>query len=139
MREGDALGETDLPTLLANLQPTLDDAHYVFCTVANPAALHLAALATFKEEEGWSLVLEHSVANAHGIAARDLFARITLTVQSSLHAVGLTAAVAGALAQQNISANIVAARHHDHLFVPKADAVQALDVLHELAVSSAKE
>ncbi len=134
-----AFAETDLPTLLANLQPKLDVADYVFCTVASSAALHETALATFKEEEGWSLILERSIAKAHGITVDDLFARITLTVHSSLHAVGLTAAVAVALAQQNISANIVAARHHDHLFVPKPDALRALDVLHKLAVSSVPE
>ena len=62
------------------------------------------------------------------------FRRITLGVQSSLEAVGLTAAVAGALTAVGISANVVAAFHHDHVFVPAeraADAMARLDLLRE--------
>jgi hypothetical protein len=40
-----------------------------------------------------------------------------LTVHSSLEAVGLTAAVARKLALHGISANVVAAYYHDHIFV----------------------
>jgi hypothetical protein len=53
-------------------------------------------------------------------------------VHSSLEAVGLTAAVAGALTAAGISANVVAAFHHDHVFVPadRAEAAMAqLDLL----------
>lgn len=46
------------------------------------------------------------------------WARIVLGVHSSLEAVGLTACVAEALATRGIGANIVAAMHHDHVFVP---------------------
>ena len=58
--------------------------------------------------------------------------RITLTVHSSLEAVGLTAAVATCLAQAGISANVVAAYHHDHVFVPEADAETAVQALRQL-------
>ena len=59
---------------------------------------------------------------------------ITLTVHSSLEAVGLTAAVSRALAEENISCNVVAAYYHDHLFVPVGDGERAMEVL--LALSS---
>jgi hypothetical protein len=52
-----------------------------------------------------------------------------LTVHSSLDAVGLTAAVAGKLAEHGISANVVAASYHDHIFVPRDKAEQALRLL----------
>ena len=50
-------------------------------------------------------------------------------VHSSLAAVGLTAAVAAALADHGISANVVAAFYHDHIFVPAERAEEALAAL----------
>lgn len=65
---------------------------------------------------------------------------LTLSVQSDLHDVGLTAAVATTLAQAGIAYNVVAAVHHDHLFVPAdaADAaLAALATLQRAAVARA--
>ena len=50
-----------------------------------------------------------------------------------LHAVGLTAAVASCLAEQGISANVLAAYYHDHVFVPHD---QAEDAMHALQLLS---
>jgi hypothetical protein len=61
------------------------------------------------------------------------WARITLGVHSSLAAVGLTARVATALAACGISANVVAAFHHDHVFVPWDRRQEALTVLRALS------
>ena len=61
------------------------------------------------------------------------WARITLTIHSSLEAVGLTAAVAAALAARGISANMIAAVHHDHVFVPWERREEAMTALRELA------
>ncbi|WP_036823971.1 ACT domain-containing protein, partial [Photobacterium sanctipauli] len=58
-----------------------------------------------------------------------VFKGITLTVHSSLEAVGLTAAVATRLAEYSISANVVAAYYHDHVFVPVNRAEEALQAL----------
>jgi hypothetical protein len=57
------------------------------------------------------------------LAYKGKFKQITLTVHSSLDAVGLTAAVATKLASYGISSNVVAAYYHDHIFVQteKAD------------------
>ena len=60
------------------------------------------------------------------------WARITLGVQSSLAAVGLTARVATILAERGIAANVIAGYHHDHVFVPwdrRDEALQALRAL----------
>jgi RimJ/RimL family protein N-acetyltransferase len=51
-------------------------------------------------------------------AGEPLWARIELSVHSSLEAVGLIAAVASRLAAAAIPVNPWAAWHHDHLFVP---------------------
>jgi hypothetical protein len=58
-------------------------------------------------------------------------------VDSSLEAVGLTAAVAGALAAAGISANVVAAFHHDHVFVPADRGVEAMACLDRLRAAGA--
>lgn len=67
-----------------------------------------------------------------GACTDSTFKRITLSVYSSLEAVGLTAAVASALAKERISANVIAAYHHDHVFVPADKANQAVQILTKL-------
>ena len=126
-------GLTDLDQLLAHLEPSLREGEYVFITVDDDTMTdELQPLATFAEDEGRSLIVERERAEAAGLAVEGVFRCITLTVRSSLEAVGLTAAVATALAEAGISANVVAAFHHDHVFVPAADAERALSVLRGL-------
>jgi hypothetical protein len=55
--------------------------------------------------------------------------RITLTVHSALDGIGLTAAVSAELTAAGIPCNVVAALHHDHVFVPAAQAEAALAAL----------
>lgn len=125
-------GGTDLRRLLSSLQPVLLKPDYVFCTVAD--ATHadfrgLEPLASFLEDEGLSLILEQGVADRLGLIYASVFRAITLSVHSSLDAIGLTAAVAGKLADHGISANVVAASYHDHIFVPRDKAKKALALL----------
>ena len=58
--------------------------------------------------------------------------QITLMVFSSVSGVGLTAAVAKALSKERIPANVVAATHHDHIFVPSKHADNAIKTLRAL-------
>ena len=58
-----------------------------------------------------------------------MFQRITLRTHSSLEAVWLTVAVSTCLAEHGINANIIAAYHHDHIFVPADHVAQALALL----------
>jgi hypothetical protein len=51
-------------------------------------------------------------------------------------AVGLTAAVSGHLANVGISRNVVAAFHHDPIFVPIAESDRALAALTALSAQS---
>lgn len=128
-------GETDLKTILQSLSPNLLDETYVFCTVSDagygdyPEA---APIATFQETEGLTLVTTQERADALSLGYEGLFSCISLQVHSSLESVGLTAVVAGKLAMYEISANMIAGYYHDHLFVPKAKASEALELLSNL-------
>ena len=126
-------GIVDLSVLLAQMRPALTEGEFVFCTFPDKdvrSHLHLAPVGMFVEEEGLTLVIERSVAEGNQIDCSAPFRRIVLTVHSSLEAVGLTAAVATALAECGISANMIAAFHHDHIFVPSDRAEAALAALH---------
>jgi len=128
-------GEEDLDKLLALLQPSLLPGDFVFYTAANLKYGDLAELqpiASYQEDEGLTLVLDAQAADDAGLAYESVFNCITLKVHSSLEAVGLTAAVSGKLAGKGISANVIAAYHHDHVFVPKNRAQLALQLLSEL-------
>ncbi|MEP7144332.1 MAG: ACT domain-containing protein [Ferruginibacter sp.] len=57
---------------------------------------------------------------------------MTLTVHSSLEAVGLTAAFATELSNEGISCNVVAAFYHDPIFVTQKDAGKAIKVLQNM-------
>ena len=52
---------------------------------------------------------------------------ITLSVHSSLDAVGFLAAITNKLAAAAISFNPVSAYYHDHLFIPANRAEQAMN------------
>ena len=125
-------GETDLTKLLATLSPSLNNQDYVFCTVKDGVYgdfIEAKPLVSFAEKEGLTLVLPKASADAAGMVYQGSFKCITLNVHSSLEAVGLTAVVAGKLAAHNISANVMAAYFHDHVFVAAADADRALALL----------
>ncbi|MHA2937635.1 ACT domain-containing protein [Vibrio sp. RC27] len=126
-------GITDLDQLLQTMSPKLLDQEFVFCTVDKKLSecVGLNPIATFIESEGLTLVLEKSEAEKAKLSFEGAFRQLTLTVHSSLEAVGLTAAVATKLASNGISANVIAAYYHDHIFVPVADATLALAALKE--------
>ena len=128
------IGETDLATLLRTLEPVLDGNEWVFVRVEDGEVPKYMphALASFREKEGMTLVIPRMKATEVQHSSGPM-ARITLAVHSSLEAVGLTAAVSRALANDGISANMIAAYHHDHVFVPLALADRAMNCLRGLS------
>lgn len=131
-------GETDLATLLSGLNPVLQPESWVFVSVLvlDPDVfIRLEPKATFREKEGVTLLLLQSVADAEGFAYETVFNCITCEVHSSLEAVGLTAAMSRALTAENISANVIAAFYHDHIFVPQQDAERAVNALKALTLN----
>jgi hypothetical protein len=127
-------GETNLASLLQNMKPERNAGEYVFCLVDSlQRAAELQPLCTFQEKEGITVILSKEQADTESIQYSIVCAWITLTVHSSLEAVGLTAAVSKALTEENISCNVVAAYYHDHIFVPIKDAEHAMKTLLTIA------
>lgn len=124
-------GETDLERLLAGLDPVLHEGTYVFATVEEmPSGVD--PVLTFTEAEGRTLIVSVSAARRAGLAGVFPSAWITVRIHSSLAAVGLLARITTALADAGISCNPVSAYYHDHLFVPRDRADEAMEVLREL-------
>ena len=128
-------GMMKLKDMLGALDPQLGSERWVFLCLSEPEYLQLqdmAPLATFQEAEGITVVVSEAEALQLGKPVESVFRQVTLQVHSSLDAVGLTAAVSTCLTQAEISANVIAAYYHDHIFVPEARAEDALAALLEL-------
>jgi hypothetical protein len=125
--------ERDLTALLAGLRPVLNPGRYVYCTLPGRVPPGLRPVVTVAEAEGVTVVVPQEEADSLGLRYEYIAGWITLRIHSALEAVGLTAAVATALADHGISCNVAAGFHHDHLFVPAADAERALRALEELS------
>ncbi|MFI1438543.1 ACT domain-containing protein [Streptomyces fructofermentans] len=134
----DAAGpERDLDRLLSGMEPALHPGRFVFTTVpGSTAPPGLSPVVTVVEDEGLTLVLEQSEADAAHLPYDYTAGWITLRIHSALDAVGLTAAVARTLADAGLSCNVVAGFHHDHLFVPHERAREAVALLERLAERS---
>lgn len=130
----------DRIAMIAGLSPERDPETYVFCTLPPESLgpeIMARARALFQEAEGASLILPLGAAEALGLPVTPPhFTCITLTVHSALDGVGLTASVARALAEAGIPCNMVAAFHHDHVFVPCTQAEAAMEVLAALQASA---
>ena len=114
------------------MSPVLIEGDFVFCTLKNSNYGDYAdarPIASFTEAEGLTLVLLKDAAESFGLSYEGVFRCITLGIHSSLEAVGLTAAVAGKLAEHGIAANVIAAYFHDHIFVQSGLADQAIGIL----------
>jgi uncharacterized protein len=129
---------SDLDTLLATMRPELHGGAWAWCALPPGASVDgVAAIATMREAEGLTLVVDEALASARGWPVTFRSAWITLTVHSDLAAVGLTAAFARALGDAGVSCNVIAGVHHDHLFVPIARATDAMAALQALQARSA--
>ena len=126
----------ELSLMLKQLAPQLMDGEYVFChypDVSHVVFSELQPLCVFQEREGSSLIIEKQIAQEYKIEFATCYRAILLQVYSSLDAVGLTASVSTALAAQGISANMIAAFHHDYILIPSDDADKAIEILSSLS------
>lgn len=109
--------------MIRGMTPRLVEGRFVFVTLKAGQSLPDNFRATMLEDEGVSVIVPAGATDEH------VMRQITLDVHSALDGVGLTAAVAAALADHGIPANVVAGHHHDHIFVPEEQADLAVDVL----------
>ncbi len=128
-------GETNLSILLKNMNPILHKMEYVFCTFSHKQTImnELDPVCVFKEKEGTTMIILKKQADKFSIPYDFIFKMITLTIHSSLEAVGFLAAITTKLAQHGISVNPVSAYYHDHLFIPVNKADEAMSILKEFS------
>jgi hypothetical protein len=123
-------GETDLAKMLATLAVERRPGVFTYAAVEAPGPDLLAAAdATVVEKNTTTLVMSIEAARRAGLAVDLEMAWLTLAVQSSLEAVGLTAAFSKALGERGISCNVLAGFYHDHILVPVGDVDAAIEAL----------
>src|SRR5579864_3778939 len=127
--------ERRLETLLREMKPEMQQGIFVFCTIPEDQEITAAMrpVPVFREREGTTLVMRREAAESAGLPYQFASRLITLTVHSSLEAVGFLAAIAARLADAGISVNAVSAFYHDHLFVPDHRAEEALCLLQKMS------
>ncbi|PJI84693.1 hypothetical protein BC777_3754 [Yoonia maricola] len=124
--------------MIPNMSPEVQPGEYAFISTQDAgliAKLSPEAVGTFKEAEGLSMLVPAAFADDTSVPMKC----ITLNVYSSLEGVGLTAAVSSALGEHDIPCNMVAACHHDHVFVPADKCDQAMAVLTALQQRAANK
>jgi uncharacterized protein len=117
------LAEPDLERLLRELDPRVSPERYSFELTESPM-LAADTFALIREDEGVTAIRSNPAGH---------WAHIAIGVLSDLKSVGLTAALSKRLADAGISANVVAALHHDHIFVPWDRREEALALLRSFA------
>jgi hypothetical protein len=128
-------GEFKLKALLRDMKPAMQEGIFVFCTIAKDERIpaSITPLLTFREPEGTTVVIGREEAESTGLPYQFASRLITLSIHSSLDAVGFLAAITARLAEAGISVNAVSAFYHDHLFVPDHRADEALCLLQNIS------
>src|SRR5438309_1519893 len=110
-------GLTDLKQTLESLKVICDDVEYGFASIETESQVSLQqVLATFQENGRLAIIAPQEYLRNLSIEHEGPYAKLTVDVHTSLDLVGLTAAMASTLADNGISANVVAAFYHDYVF-----------------------
>lgn len=126
-------GTTNLQEVLSSMQVSCDGIEYGFANTLDGSQISVdEVLGTFKEGEGLTVIADTKFLNSQNLAYEGPFAKLSIEVHTSLDLVGLTAVLATKLADQGVSANVVAAYYHDHVFVQYGDRNTAIEALASL-------
>ena len=117
----------DLQQLLSQLDLLKHEGVWAYDQQSDPV-LPDGGVFLFREREGWSVLRPARNEDA----SDNRFVWIELSVHSDLHAVGFLAEIARQLAAHGVPCNAIAAKHHDHLFIPENLAARAMLALQEL-------
>jgi hypothetical protein len=126
-------GETDLTAMLASMRIERRPLPVTVVHLPGSVGLGDGVFAEITEKEGTTAVVSIAEAERRGWPVEFEAAWLTVSVHSSLDAVGLTAALANALADRGIACNVLAAYFHDHLLVPLDRVDEAIECLEGLA------
>jgi hypothetical protein len=120
-------GERDLDTILATMDVVRRPGAFAYVQVATGTTAPPGAAAMIDEGATTTYVVAADSPAAAGATFRAAW--LTITVHTALDGVGLTAALATALAAVGIPANVLAGLTHDHLLVPEERAGAAVAAL----------
>lgn len=122
----------DFDSALAQLEPTVRGT-YVYCA-ADDLPGEVTPFAIIAESEGiCALVPLEQALELKLDYSHEPLSRISLGVNLSVKLQGLTASVAQNLAAAQIPCNIISGMRHDHLFVPRRRAHDAMAALNRLS------
>lgn len=126
-------GLTDLQLTLKSLRVICNNIQYGFASIADESIIDRdKVLATFHEDGRLATIAPKEYLDLLEIKNEGPYAKLTIDVHTSLELVGLTAVLATKLAKHGISANVVAAFYHDHIFVQYKLRQEAIQLLEEL-------
>jgi len=118
----------------------LNEGEYVFCSIIEINKISMKnIIGFFKESEGYSIIISKEEAIKNNLPFYFVSAWITLEIDSTLDSVGLTSAFSKKLTKAGISCNVVAAYHHDHIFVPYPEKLKAIKILSDMYESQNNE
>ena len=111
----------------------LNRGEYVFCFIEDINKISMNnIICSFKESEGYSIIISKEEAIKNNLPFYFVSAWITLEIDSTLDSIGLTSAFSKKLTKAGISCNVIAAYHHDHIFVPYLDKHKAMEILSDM-------
>ena len=111
----------------------LNKGEYVFCSIIDINKISINnIICSFKESEGYSIIIPKEEAIKNNLQFYFVSAWITLEIDSTLESVGITSAFSKKLTKAGISCNVIAAYHHDHIFVPYLDKHKAMKILSDM-------
>ena len=115
------------------LKPKLNSGKYVFLFLKNISEIEKDEVVCFlKEGDGFSVILKENYAKENNFTYQHITAWITLKINSSLDSLGLTSLFSKALADSQVSCNVIAGYNHDHIFVNYEKKELAMEILQRL-------